>query len=101
MSGLHQAADILEKYGICSETDLSELEQDDFSELESEGLFACIPLKALGCKEAQALVSNFGAVRTCTCRENVAFLVKYPISTSTRSIDCDDASSTVTTKCRG
>ncbi len=42
---------------------MSELEQDDFSELESEGLFAYIPLKALGCKEAQALVSNIGAVR--------------------------------------
>ena len=27
--GLHQGADILEKYGIDSKTDLSELEQDD------------------------------------------------------------------------
>ncbi len=32
--GLHQAAHILEEYGICSETDLSELDQHDFSELE-------------------------------------------------------------------
>ena len=49
--GLHQATDILEKYGIGSETDLSELEQDDFSELESES-------RALGCKEAEALMSS-------------------------------------------
>jgi hypothetical protein len=28
--GLHQAVDILEKYGIVSETDVSELDQDDF-----------------------------------------------------------------------
>jgi hypothetical protein len=34
---LHQAADILEKHGIGSETDVSELEQHDFSELESRG----------------------------------------------------------------
>jgi hypothetical protein len=32
--GMQQAADILEKYGIGRETDLSELEQDDFSELD-------------------------------------------------------------------
>ena len=32
-----QVVDILEKYGICSETDVSELEQHDFSELESRG----------------------------------------------------------------
>ena len=36
--GLHQAADILEKCGISSETDVSEVEQHDFSELESRGL---------------------------------------------------------------
>ncbi len=35
--GLYQVVDILEKYGICSETDVSELEQHDFSELESRG----------------------------------------------------------------
>ena len=34
--GLHQAAYILEKYGIGSETDVSELDQDDCSNLESE-----------------------------------------------------------------
>ena len=45
--GLYQAADILEKYGICSETDLSELEQDDFSELESESR-AVMKLMRLG-----------------------------------------------------
>ena len=31
--GLHQAADILENYGIDSETDVSLLDQDGFSEL--------------------------------------------------------------------
>ena len=35
--GLHQQADILERYGMDSETDLSELDQHDFSELESLG----------------------------------------------------------------
>jgi hypothetical protein len=36
--GLHQATDIFEKYGTNSETDLSELEQDDFSDLISANL---------------------------------------------------------------
>ena len=45
--GLHQAADTLKKYGIDSETDLSELDQHDFSELKSV---------ALSCKESEALV---------------------------------------------
>jgi len=45
--GLHQATDILKKYGIDSETDLSELDQHDFSELKSV---------ALSCKESEALV---------------------------------------------
>ena len=40
-------ANVLDKYGIGSETDVSELEQHDFSELES---------RALACKEAEALV---------------------------------------------
>ena len=35
---MYQVVDILEKYEIGSETDLSEIEQDDFSELESESL---------------------------------------------------------------
>jgi hypothetical protein len=35
---LHQAADILEKYGIGSATEVSDLEKDDFSELEARGL---------------------------------------------------------------
>jgi hypothetical protein len=42
---LHQVADILEKNGIGSETDLSELEQHDFSELESRGLLHAKNLK--------------------------------------------------------
>ena len=33
--GLHQAEHILENYGIDSETEVSELDQDDFSKLES------------------------------------------------------------------
>jgi hypothetical protein len=33
--GLHRAADILEKYGIGSATEVSDLEKDDFSELEA------------------------------------------------------------------
>jgi hypothetical protein len=45
--GLHQVANVLDKYGIGSETDVSGLEQHDFSELESH---------ALACKEAEALV---------------------------------------------
>ena len=45
--GLHQEADVLEKYGIGSEIDVSELEQHDFSELES---------RVLTCKETEVLV---------------------------------------------
>ena len=37
-NGLRLAADILENYGIDSETDLSVLDQDDFSKLASRGL---------------------------------------------------------------
>jgi len=36
--GLHQAADILDKYGINSETDVSVLDRDDFCKLVSGGL---------------------------------------------------------------
>ena len=36
--GLHQAAGILESYGIDSETDVSLLDRDDFSKLASNGL---------------------------------------------------------------
>ncbi len=36
--GLHQAVDILENYGIDSETDVSVLDQDDFSKLSSRGI---------------------------------------------------------------
>jgi len=32
--GLHQTAHILEEYGIDSETDVSELDQDDFNKME-------------------------------------------------------------------
>jgi hypothetical protein len=35
--GLLHAADILENYGICSETDVWELDENDFSKLESLG----------------------------------------------------------------
>ena len=42
--GLHQAADILENYGINSETDVSVLDRDDFCKLVSGGLR---PLEAL------------------------------------------------------
>ena len=34
--GLHHAAHILENYGIVSETEVSELDQDDLSKLESQ-----------------------------------------------------------------
>ena len=37
-NGLRLAADIFENYGIDSETDLSVLDQDDFSKLASRGL---------------------------------------------------------------
>ena len=36
--GLLPVADILEKYGVASDIDVSELKQDDFSELEALGL---------------------------------------------------------------
>jgi hypothetical protein len=36
--GLHQATEILENYGINSETDVSVLDRDDFCKLVSEGL---------------------------------------------------------------
>jgi hypothetical protein len=36
--GLCQVVDILENYGIDSETDLSVIDQDDFSKLVSRGL---------------------------------------------------------------
>ena len=36
--GLHQAAEILENYGINSETDVSVLDRDDFCKLVSGGL---------------------------------------------------------------
>jgi len=36
--GLHQAADILDNYGINSETDMSVLDRDDFCKLVSGGL---------------------------------------------------------------
>jgi hypothetical protein len=35
--GLHQAAEILENYGINSETDVSVLDRDDFCKLVSGG----------------------------------------------------------------
>ena len=70
-AGLHQVTYILQKYGIDSETDLSELDQHDFSELEPVVLHT----KAiLVCKETGALVSSGG----CRYKRNVAFLVKYP-----------------------
>ena len=37
-NGLRPAAEILENYGIDSETDLPVLDQDDFSKLASRGL---------------------------------------------------------------
>ena len=36
--GLHQVAEILENYGIDSETDVSLLDRNDFSKLSSRGL---------------------------------------------------------------
>jgi len=36
--GLHQVADILDKYGIASSTDVSELKDHDFIQLETLGL---------------------------------------------------------------
>ena len=37
-NGLYQEADILENYGIDSETDVSVLDQDDFRKLVSRGI---------------------------------------------------------------
>jgi len=45
---MYQAADILEKYGIGSETDVSELEQHDSS---MQGLAVLSIEQALACKE--------------------------------------------------
>ena len=59
--GLHQAADILEKYEIDCDTDVSDLDQDDFSNLESgsRGLISSVVFsvsQTLGYKEDQSLV---------------------------------------------
>ena len=43
--GLLQVADILEKYGIASVIDVSELKQDDFDELETLGLKPFVLMK--------------------------------------------------------
>jgi hypothetical protein len=43
--GLLPVTDILEKYGITSSIDVSELEQDDFSALESLGLKPFVLMK--------------------------------------------------------
>ncbi len=51
---MHQVTDILEKYGIGGEADLSELEQHDVSELESlcmQGLLHAKKLKPLHAKK--------------------------------------------------
>jgi hypothetical protein len=64
--GLHQAADIIEKCGIDSETDLSELEQDDFSELESESL-----LRAQDAKKLKRWCQS------CTCSAEKIFILIF------------------------
>ena len=74
--GLHQATDILKKYGIDSETDLSELDQHDFSELKSV---------ALSCKESEALVWST-ALECATEMLHSSSTVPPPALTS--SIDC-------------
>ena len=43
--GLLQVADILEKYGIASVIDVSELKQDDFDTLETLGLKSFVLMK--------------------------------------------------------
>ena len=48
--GLHQAAEILENYGINSETDVSVLDRDDFCKLVSGRV------QTVEIKEARALV---------------------------------------------
>ena len=72
--GLHQEADILEKYGMDRETDLSELDQHDFSELESLGL------KPLHARKLKRLCE--AGCSACARHGNVAFLVNCP-TTST------------------
>ena len=49
--GLHQAAGILENYGIDSETDVSLLDQGDLRNLVSQGLK---PIAQLGVPRAEA-----------------------------------------------
>ena len=41
-NGLGTSAEILENYGIDSETDLLVLDQDDFSKLASRGMNPCM-----------------------------------------------------------
>jgi hypothetical protein len=45
--GLLPVADILQKYGIASVIDVSELEQDDFSVLETLGLKSFVLMKQM------------------------------------------------------
>jgi hypothetical protein len=69
---LHQVEDILEKNGIGSETDVSELEQHEFSDLESRGLLHAQNLK-----------------RWCEAEGKIAFLVNYPSSSPEDSLSID------------
>ena len=48
---MYQVEDILVKYGIGGEIDVSEFDQDDFNNLESS-----LRSQDLGCKEVQDLV---------------------------------------------
>ena len=90
--GLHQTVDILEKYGIGSETDLSELEQHDVSELESlcmQGLLHAKKLKRW-CEAVDADTNEMlpSSATTPTAPPPV------------RSVACDAGCRTVITTCR-
>jgi hypothetical protein len=62
--GLHQEEDILENNGIDSETDVSVLDQDDFSKLVSRGF------KPLDVKKLERWCDTCVHDCVCTCREH-------------------------------
>ena len=62
--GLHQAAEILENYGINSETDVSVLDRDDFCKLASRGLK---PLEAKKLQRKSFLCCRMPTMATCCC----------------------------------
>ena len=66
-NGLRPVAEILENYGIDCETDLSVLDQDDFSKLASRGLkplYAKKPqFRRIACGDVSSTFGGSGGIR--------------------------------------